>query len=177
MKILFKIVTFIFGASLVLSSCEEIRSYPDTPEVDYKSFSLFRTTDALGNDILIGRLEFDFADGDGNLGIDENDESYSDSTKYNLFLSLYDFEGTGFKKIEDIPSLNFRIPYIERQGQNKTLKGIITVDLEYKKIEYDTIFYTFYIMDRDKNQSNTDTTDVIDLASIDREELADSTGL
>lgn len=152
-----------------MSSCEEIQSYPETPEVEYKSFSLFRTTDALGNVILLGQMEFDFTDGDGNIG---DSTQMSDSENYNLFLSLYDYDHTlkDFKKVEDIPSLKYRIPYIERKGQNKTLKGTITVDLEYKLIEYDTIFYTFYIKDRDLNQSNVDTTEIIDLASISFEE-------
>jgi hypothetical protein len=173
-----KILLFIIGGAIITLSCEEIQSYPETPEVDYKSFSLFRTTDALGNEILLGRLEFDFIDGDGNLGDSIPGNEFDE--KYNLFLSLYDFVGDDFQKIEDIPSLKFRIPYIERKGQNKTLKGTITVDLEYKKIEYDTIFYTFYIKDRDENQSNTDTTEIIDLANIEREveeEEEDTNGL
>lgn len=177
MNKILKILLVSFGGAIIASSCEEIQSYPETPEVDYKSFSLFRTTDALGNEILLGRLEFEFTDGDGNVG-DSIPASESD-VKYNLFLSLYDYVDNDFEKIEDISSLNFRIPYIERKGQNKTLKGTITVDLEYKKIEYDTIFYTFYIKDRDQNQSNTDTTDIIDLANISFEEEpeADSDGL
>lgn len=152
-----------------MSSCEEIQSYPDIPEIDYQSFSLFRTTDALGNEILLGQLEFDFTDGDGNVG---DSARVSDDEKYNIFLSLYDYDykENDFKKIEDISSLKFRIPYIERRGQNKTLKGTITVDLEYKVIEYDTIFYTFYITDRDMNQSNVDTTEIINLANIEPEE-------
>jgi len=165
------------GSLLILTSCEEIRSYPETPEVNYKGFNLFKTTDALGNDIIIGQLEFEFVDGDGNIGNEPpGDTIQADSLKYNLFLSLYDFDRTEFRKVENLSSLNFRIPYIERQGQNKTLQGTVTVDLEYKTIKYDTIFYTFYIQDRDFNHSNTDTTEVIILAGFE-EEVSDSTDL
>jgi hypothetical protein len=167
MKVILRIFSFVFILMATLVSCEEIRSYPETPEIAYKSFNLYRTTDVLGNNIILGKLEFDFTDGDGNLGIEQPEDSESDdSLKYNLFLSLYSRESGVFEKKEDIGSLSFRIPYIERQGQNKTLKGSITIDLEYKKIDYDTLFYTFYILDRDFNRSNTDTTDVLIFTGI-----------
>lgn len=162
---------FVCGIFMISTSCEEIRSYPETPEVDYKAFRLFISTDALGNEILLGQLEFDFSDGDGNIGMQEIDTMpEADSLRYNLFMSLYDYTKGEFEKIEDLSSLNYRIPYIERQGQNKTLTGTVTVDIEYKTLEYDTIFYTFYITDRDLNKSNTDTTELIVL-SFPEEEL------
>lgn len=155
---------------LAIASCEEIQSYPDEPRINYESFSLFITTDALGNEFLLGRMSFEFIDGDGNLGMIAPDSTdINDSLKYNLFMSLYDFKDGDFIKIEDLESQNFRIPYIERTGQNKTLKGTITVDLEYKNFRYDTIFYTFYITDRDFNRSNTDTTDVVIVAEPEEE--------
>ena len=167
MKFIVRIFILVFLLAGMLASCEEIRTYPDTPEVKYKSFSLFRTTDILGNEILLGKLEFDFTDGDGNLGIEQPENSeLPDSLKYNLYLSLFSLESGVFQKKEDITSLNFRIPYIERTGQNKTLKGAIIVDLEYKKIDYDTLFYTFYIVDRDFNKSNIDSTEVLVFTGI-----------
>ena len=44
------------------------------------------------------------------------------------------------------------------------------LEITYPVIKYDTIYYTFYIYDRDFNRSNTDTTDVIVLSGIDLEE-------
>ncbi len=164
--ILRSIFTF-FSALLILSSCEDIQSYPETPQIEYKSFGIFSSVDPLGNEILIGQLEFEFTDGDGNIGLKQDSTTtIPDSLKYNLFLSLYDKQGADFEKVEDLSSLYFRIPYIEREGQNKTLKGTITVDLEYKTLKYDTIFYTFYITDRDYNQSNVDSTEVLIFTGI-----------
>jgi len=158
-----KISFFILVFSIMFYTCEEIVSYPDTPSIDYQAFTLYKTVDELGNNIFLGKLEFEFTDGDGNIGIYQPDSlNIADSLKYNLYLRLYERDSEGSRLVESFDSTqNFRIPYIEREGQNKTLKGTITVDLEYKTIEYDTIFYTFYITDRDFNKSNTDTTDLI----------------
>ena len=41
------------------------------------------------------------------------------------------------------------------------------LEISYPLIKHDTIFYTFFIFDRDYNRSNTDTTDVIVLSGID----------
>ncbi len=162
MKIYLKLLFAALLAMIIFSACEDIQSYPDNPQIEYKSFGLYSTVDALGNKILVGQLEFDFTDGDGNIGIkSDSSTNIADSLKYNLFLSLFNKDGGDFEKVEDLRSLNFRIPYIEREGQNKTLKGSITVDLEYKTIEYDTIFYSFYITDRDYNRSNIDSTDIL----------------
>ena len=163
MKMILKISLIVFFFAGLITACEEIRSYPDIPTVDYKPpFSFYLTTDALGNRIILGKLSFDFTDGDGDLGLEQSsDTGLPDSLIYNLFLSIYEKNDTGFAKVEDVNNLNFRIPYIEREGQNKTLTGNITVDLEYKTFEYDTIFYTFYIVDRQLNKSNIDSTEIL----------------
>lgn len=177
MKLLIKIGLFLFSLAIFFAACEEIKTYPEIPSVDYQSFSLYATIDALGNKILLGKLEFEFTDGDGDLGLEQpeldnpSDSLPPDSLIYNLYLSLYEKNDTGFAKTEDINSLNFRVPYIERVGQNKTLKGRITIDLEYKVIEYDTFFYTFYIVDRQFNKSNVDSTDILIFTGIDLDSL------
>lgn len=76
MKWIIKIGLFAILSSMVLVACEEIKSYPETPSVKYvPPFNLFKTTDVLGNEIIIGKLKFEFTDGDGDLGIDQPDSS------------------------------------------------------------------------------------------------------
>ena len=163
--IIIKSLTFII---LLINACGEIVTYPDTPIVTFKSFNLFTSEDILGNSILLGKLEIEFTDGDGDIGIQQpNSADMADSLIYNLFLSLYEIKNNQEVKIEGPEgNLNFRVPYIERIGQNKTLKGTIYVDIEYKTIEYDTIFYTFQLIDRQFNRSNTDTTYLITFTGI-----------
>ena len=53
----------------------------------------------------------------------------------------------------------YRIPYMARLGQNKILRGEITVVILYLFYEEgDTIMYDFYIRDRALHESNTETT-------------------
>ena len=52
----------------------------------------------------------------------------------------------------------YRIPPLDREGQNKTLQGEIEVEIEYYSIDYDTLKYSFYLIDRAYHRSNTDTT-------------------
>jgi hypothetical protein len=159
----------ILTVSLLLFSCEKIDPvYPDEPVVDYKSFSLFAMIDSLGNNTITGRLTFDFTDGDGDLGLyplDENtNPNLPDSLKYNFYLQLYDLQGYDFVEIpmEEGGLLRYRIPSLNK---NPT-KGTMDLDISYPIIVHDTIFYTFYIVDRSFNRSNTDSSEVIVLSGI-----------
>ena len=165
-----RIATLLFSTLLLMISCNEVDPvYPDEPVVDYQGFGLYITTDPLGNNTLIGQLTFDFTDGDGNLGllplVDTSDLNLPDTVKYNFFLQLYDQQNYEFVEIpdEDGGVLKYRIPYLDKQP----LSGTMDLEISYPVIKYDTIFYTFYIYDRDYNRSNTDSTDVIVLSGID----------
>ncbi len=151
-----------------MSGCGEIVSYPEIPNVEFKAFNLYTSTDILGNQILLGKLDIDFTDGDGDVGMDQpSSGDLPDTLQFNLFLNLYEVKNKIPHKIEGLEGeLKYRIPFMERIGQNKTLQGTITIDIEYKSIEYDTIIYTFQILDRAFNRSNTDTTGLIIFSGI-----------
>ena len=162
--------------ALLLSavSCQEIDpQYPDEPRVDYQGFGLYITTDALNNKILVGRLSFNFTDGDGNIGLnpyaDTTGKNLPDTVKYNFFLHQYFLDGDDFVRVPDskVGTLKYRIPYLDKQP----LSGTLDLEISYPVINYDTIYYTFYIFDRDYNRSNTDTTEVIVLSGINLDAL------
>jgi hypothetical protein len=153
----------IFFLSILLTGCPEIEQLPDTPRIDFESFTISRKTDDLGNKILLGELVFLFEDGDGDIGLVPLDSiAAGDTSKYNLFLTLFkktDGEYIEIGEDELGAPLVYRIPYVEpREGQNKTLQGNIKIEFEYLTIEYDTIRYDFYIYDRDRHKSNTEST-------------------
>lgn len=164
----------IFGITLLLLvSCEEIDpEYPDEPVVDYQSFGFYILTDELGNKNLVGRLTYDFTDGDGNIGLYPLSDTLSinqpDTVKYNFFLHVHELKNYEYVPIPDEEGgiLKYRIPYLDKQP----LTGTMDLDIYYPVIVNDTFFYTFYIYDRDFNRSNIDTTDVIVLSGIDLEE-------
>jgi hypothetical protein len=145
---------------LLLSSCMDIRSYPDEPIITYKEFRYADTT-----------LVFTFTDGDGNFGIPSGDSlppfNYGSPYYYNLHVVFEEKVDTGFKAVEFEESefLNMRIMDVPQPtGQNKTMRGKIEYnfhDVLGRDIVFpmpDTFRFTFYINDLDLNKSNVCTT-------------------
>jgi hypothetical protein len=161
-----KYLLIIFSSILVLDSCKKVEQLSAVPQIEFTSFTIFDTTDILGNRSKGGRLKFKFQDGDGDLGLDAPTQGQLDST--NLFFTL-------FRKVDGVmvpaaandpltPSA-YRIPYMERLGQNKILKGSISVIFMYLFYSpSDTISYDFYIKDRALNSSNVASTSEIEVS-------------
>jgi hypothetical protein len=159
-----KYLVIILIVGFVLYSCRKIQQIPAAPHIEYTSFAIFDTTDILGNNSKGGKLRFSFEDGDGDLGLNSPSEGATDST--NLFLTLYRKKAgtmvlvTGLDPL--LPYTAYRIPYMERLGQNKILKGTISVTFIYQSYSPgDTIRYDFYIKDRALNESNVVSTNEI----------------
>ncbi len=155
-------------AAFFLGSCRKIEHLPATPSIEFRSFTVFDSTDILSNNYKAGKLEFRFQDGDGDLGLNEPQAGETDTT--NLFFKL--FRETHGKMVlvpdNDLmkPSA-YRIPFMDRAGQNKILRGTIVITffyLNYDPVNTDTIQYNFNIKDRMGNYSNSDSTCLIPLS-------------
>ncbi|MFO7574665.1 MAG: hypothetical protein R6W67_05865 [Bacteroidales bacterium] len=151
---------------LIMTSCLEIEKLPPEPRIEFRSFVISDTTDILGNDAKAGKLTFYFEDGDGDIGLSSG---YSGVTEtHNLFLVLYrKTEGVMLpaEPLDPLYPSPYRIPHLERLGQNKILKGEITVTILYDFYETgDTIMYDFYVRDRATNESNIESTCEIPVA-------------
>ena len=140
------IVQSILAALLILVSCERIGpEFPDEPVIDYQTFDLFITVDELNNKTLVGKLSFEFTDGDGNLGLpplpDSSGINLPDTVKYNFFLQLYDLKGIEYEMVpeEDGGILKYRIPYLNKQP----LSGTIDLDilLSGDHTRYDLLYF------------------------------------
>jgi hypothetical protein len=157
-----RLATILIPAAVLLTGCPVPKVLPDVPMVKFQSFILEEKSNPLGSNILTGTLTIYFEDGDGDIGFYASTDSLNlpDSLRYNLFLTLHEKVDGVYREI-DTSELDtkpfYRIPPLDREGQNKTLKGEIEVDIEYYTIDYDTLKYSFYIMDRAFNRSNTDT--------------------
>ncbi|HLN55086.1 MAG TPA: hypothetical protein VK207_03780 [Bacteroidales bacterium] len=162
MKKVFRLL-YIPVILLAAWSCDRIESLPPVPHIEYKSFEVFDTVDILGNSAKGGRLEFYFEDGDGDIGLYPPTAEVLDTN--NLIISLYRKTGGVMVPAPENDPLNpssYRIPYMEREGQNKILKG--TIDVTFLYLFYsvaDTIRYDFYIKDRALNESNVVSTNEI----------------
>jgi len=146
-----------------LASCREIEHLSPVPYIEFTSFTIFDTTDILGNEAKGGELEFYFEDGDGNLGLKSPEGNQSDTT--NLFFTLFrktNGEIALAPANDPLKPSAYRIPYMVRLGQNKILRGKISVIFLYNFFEPgDTILYDFYLKDRDLNESNVARTSEI----------------
>jgi hypothetical protein len=158
----------LFLMALMLGSCHKIVQLPDTPYIKFTSFAVFDTADILGNDCKGGRLKFYFEDGDGDLGLNAAESGGTDTT--NLYFTLYRKTHGVMTEVPDndlMKPAGYRIPYMERTGQNKILKGTITVTFFYEFYniaDSDTFKYRFYIKDRAENYSDTVYTSEIPLS-------------
>jgi len=163
-----KLPAIIVVFSLFIISCGKIEKLPPVPSIAFKSFEVFDSVDILGNKVKGGRLNFHFQDGDGDLGLDVPQSTGTvDST--NLFFTLYRKTGGVFHEVAandpSRPSA-YRIPFMDRQGQNKILRGNISITFLYLfYTPADTLKYKFYVKDRAQNLSNTDSTCVFVLTS------------
>lgn len=163
-----KSLILIFIPVIFLASCGKIEQLPATPRIEFRSFAVFDTVDILGNEYKGGRLKFYFEDGDGDLGLSSPGEDDTDTT--NMYFKLFRMTGGNMIEASDDDPLkpsDYRIPYMERPGRNKILKGTIAVTflyLLYSTEDTDTIRYDFYIKDRAQNFSNTESTSEISLS-------------
>jgi len=156
------VYTFLLSILILTAgSCKKIEQLPPVPFIEFRSFEVLDTTDILGNSAKAGRLKFYFEDGDGNIGLREPSESLQDDST-NLFFTLYkktDGEMVPASANDPLKPSPYRIPYLERLGQNKILKGTISVTFLYLFYNpTDTIRYDFYLKDRDLNESNLEST-------------------
>jgi len=164
-------ILIILSLTVIFSeSCRKIQQLPDVPGIKFTSFAVFDTTDILGNNCKGGRLKFYFEDGDGDLGLNPAEAESGETDTTNLFLTLFRKTGGIMVRVPDNDPMkpsSYRIPYMERTGRNKILKGTIAVTflyLFYDPVNSDTIKYDFYIKDRAKNISNTASTSEIALS-------------
>ena len=165
-----KYLSYIFAAVLTLVSCRKIEQLSPIPHIEFTSFEVFDSTDILGNFDKAGVLKFYFEDGDGDLGLNVQ-EGESIDTARNLFFNSYrKIEGIMVQitdTTDPVKAFKYRIPYMERTGQNKILKGTIAVTflyIYYAPEDNDTVMFDFYIKDRANNVSETVSTCEIPLS-------------
>lgn len=138
-------------------SCEKPEDYPNEPQIKFIDFRLSDTT-----------LVFNVIDGDGNVGLKDNENilliNGYDTVVYdkNLFITIFEKKNGIFEEIPlaDESSFHYRLPYMEPNGQNKTLKADVEVRFtsSFKFKDLDTVKFEFYIIDRQLKESNIEET-------------------
>ncbi len=147
------------GSLTFFQFCVQPPDYPDEPVIEFKGLS--KTTmiqSALGKDSVV--ITFEYTDGDGDLGFEDNTAS--------LFIQ------DGRDSFEKPP---YRIPFVGTQGAGNGISGEISIVVPtpcciYQNVacntsgfvaEFDTVFYIIKIQDRAGHVSNPIQTDIIKL--------------
>jgi len=158
----FKLLVIFILTLASINACIKVEPLPPRPSIEFTSFEIYDTLDILGNLSKGGRLLFRFEDGDGDLGLTAPVGTQTDTTNLNLI--LYRKIDGSMTRITDkfdplLPYDSYRIPFMERLGQNQILRGSISVTFIYQSYEPgDTIKYQFFIKDRAENLSNIEET-------------------
>lgn len=154
-----KVSLFVLFLLVVgFSSCLKRNDFQDEPQIEYLDFVKYQNTQ--GKDS-IGVLKFKFTDGDGDIGLDQQDTFPPFDTSsvyyYNFYVKYFEKQNGEFVEVILAQPNNSRIPNITPEGQNKTLEGEIDIALYINNplSNYDTIKFEAYIFDRALHQSNT----------------------
>lgn len=153
-------------------ACEiDSDKYQNTPKVEFLNSLDSIAHDPLGNLIKKIQIEFYLIDGDGDVGLYGGmGYPYVGDSSWNYFSSCYYIQNGEI--LEDtllIDSVrNFTIPFIETQGLDETLKANVFITYETltaSLFPYDSLLFSFYVVDRAFNKSNIEWTDTIVFAS------------
>ena len=175
MKIQIGHIFLLFLLISILTACPKPQSYPEDPQIQFEQVELKDSVDLLGNTNKVYRLKFGIIDGDGDIGLKESDTTGINASgklySNNLFTTLYEIINGDTIKIDSSKQRNFRVPYVQPQGQDPTLIADIFVNINFSytgdgKLPYDSICFDFYIVDRKLNKSNIQTTPVIKLDTV-----------
>jgi hypothetical protein len=164
MNRVFVILAALLGFSLVFQACLKGEEYPPEPSLIFKEL---RTT---GDSAIV---RFDFTDGDGNFGLNQEDTSgvFDDCLRrYNMYLEYYEWRDGQWVQVPIDPCVNpdavpfyYRIPFVEPTGQIKSQKGeirIVITPFYYLPGVHDSCRFEAHIVDRAFNESQVVRTSV-----------------
>lgn len=148
-------IHILLFCSLLLSGCFEPEEFPDKPELEFEKFQKLEGSSS-------AYITVSFTDGDGNVGLEEEDTTgkFSPDSKfhYNLWLEYHERQDGEWVHRELDPPFYYRVPPLEPDGENKALEGDIRVELKPTYFDptstYDTIKYSIQLVDRDLQESN-----------------------
>lgn len=130
---------------ILTNGCIKLNNFPPTPVITFKSLS----TTEVKQGVTPIKIIFKFTDGDGDLGLTQQDTS-----KDVLILDIR--QGSpAFPPIQ----YDYRMPYVTPEGNNKSISGEVEIDIPNTfcrpGLVVDTLRYSIQIKDRAGNKSNT----------------------
>lgn len=145
--------------STIALGCARDKKFPVIPFVEIEKYTLVgaNVDPSTLNEHLA--LRFYFTDGDGNIGLEDNQTQppfcNTCDHYYNLYVNVY-------SKINGVFVLNYpynsRIKNLTPGGQNLSLEGHMDYKIDIANRLSDTIMVDFYLEDRALNKSNLERT-------------------
>lgn len=156
----------LFGFFLCIAfSCRKTEEYPVIPAISFKSFEKYSHKNGVGgliDDSL--NLIISYTDGDGDVGIPQDDTSppFNAGSPYFYNMVVKYFKKTRGVYTERVldPPYSARIPDLTPKGNHKAIKGDIKLLMPFIDFQanYDTIHCEVFIYDRALHKSNVITT-------------------
>ena len=147
-----KIVLFIVLLTLFFA-CKKREEFSEIPYLEFTKYEIKDSVDALGNITKLCELHLFFTDGDGDIGLFEEDTIAP--FDYNLFVNYFEMKNNSLQQIIDTlnPPYHIRIPNLMPTGHNKSLKVDVTYDVDITYRNSDTIKFELKLFDRALNES------------------------
>lgn len=158
----------LFFISLISCSIEE-QNFSIIPNL---TLSKVEQVKREGKDSIVF-IDIEYSDGDGNIGLEANDTfpPFNFPGKYskNLFINVFKIENGVTLPIiipltTDTINFNDRIKNLTPTGKNKSIKGVLKLNLNpipFPGVFPDSMFYTVQIIDRALNFSNVVSTPIL----------------
>jgi hypothetical protein len=167
MKIQFQMVFLVLGCATVfgLSRCLPEPNLPDNPLIEFQSFEL----NADGSRELV----ITFTDGDGDVGLAQNDTLAPHfcadcEYHYNLKCEYQELQGGTWVQIDLDPDAGqipfyYRVPPAIPTGDNPALDGTIAIAMNSWSLTsaYDSLRFRITLFDRSLNESNETFTNLV----------------
>lgn len=155
----------------LLDSCTPENDYPIVPELTFKDYYFTKDSSTFGIvDQFI--LVFEYIDGDGNIGMEDEEDYLGNDTNITavVYVDYFEKRNGEFTRIprsigsEDSLEYRYRIPILTPEGENKSIRGEIQIKVDAYMLPRDTlkeIKYSLFLYDRDLNKSNVIESPVI----------------
>jgi len=156
-------IVFLFFSAFIVASCIDAPSFDDVPAISNPQVFLTSNpvSGAPGATDTV-QLVFDFSDGDGDIGYDQDDST--NIPPPHVFLTFQEFDST-FNQ--------YTIPYVPSNGGVPDITGTVTITILAQtgtflgsclsNPQVNTASYSIYIKDRAGNSSNVISFDPINI--------------
>jgi len=158
---LFFTVIIMAVVMALFPSCDDDPVYPVEPSIQFEQLTKIQNSSGIDDK---GVLKFSFVDGDGDIGLSDNDIDPPFDTGsmyyYNCFITYFEKQNGEFTEVVLPVSNNYRIPLTPPATKGLPLEGEVDIELYINNYlsPFDTIQFEIFIVDRALHHSNTITT-------------------